>query len=108
MNSYLLLLGAITLDVVGTLLLPAAQGFNKLVPSILVVGSYEASFYLLSIVVENLPFAIVCASWAGLGVFSVALLSAIFYQQTLNWPTVLGLFPIVIGMTLVNIFKVTS
>ena len=44
MNSYLLLLGAIAFEVVGTLLLPASQGFNKLVPSVLVVCSYGASF----------------------------------------------------------------
>jgi small multidrug resistance pump len=108
LNSYLLLLGAITFEVIGTLLLPASQGFNKLVPSVLVVGSYGASFYFLSIVVQKLPLAIVYASWAGLGVFSIALLSAIFYQQTLNWQTVLGLFLIVIGVTLVNVFKATS
>lgn len=64
MNSYLLLLGAITLDVVGTLLLPAAQGFNKLVPSILVVGSYEASSHLLSIVSLSLSSAHHGLAWA--------------------------------------------
>ena len=108
MNNYLLLLGAIAFEVVGTLLLPASQGFNKLVPSVLVVCSYGASFYFLSIVVQKLPLAIVYASWAGLGVFSIALLSAIFCQQTLNWQTVLGFFLIVIGVTVLNIFKVSS
>ena len=108
MNSYLLLLGAITFEVIGTFLLPASQAFDKLVPSVLVVGSYGASFYFLSIVVQKLLLAIVYASWGGLGVFSIALLSVIFYQQTLNWQTVLGLVLIVIGVTLVNVFKVTS
>ena len=81
MNSYLLLLGAIAFEVVGTLLLPASQGFNKLAPSVLVVCFYGASFYFLSIVVQKLPLAIVYASWAGLGVFSIALLSAIFVSR---------------------------
>jgi small multidrug resistance pump len=107
LNSYLLLLAAITLEVVGTLLLPASQGFSKLFPSVLVIGSYAASFYLLAIVVQKLPLAVVYASWAGLGVFSVALCSAVFYQQALNPPTVLGLFLIVIGVTLVNTFKIS-
>ena len=66
LNSYLLLLGAITFVVIGTLLLSASQGSNKLVPSVLVVGSYGASFYVLSLVVQKFPFAIVCASWAAL------------------------------------------
>ena len=32
-------------------------------------------------------------------------LSYIFYKQTLNWQTICGLFLIVIGVTIVNIYK---
>ena len=66
---------------------------------------YSLSFYLLSIAVVKLPLSIVYASWAGLGVFSVAILSYLFYKQPLNTPTVIGLFMIVIGVVLVNVFK---
>ena len=104
MSVYWLLFAAIGLEVIGTLLLPAADGFSKLIPSAVVTSSYIGSFYLLSLVVQKLPLAVVYASWAGLGVFSVALLSAIFYQQTLNTPTVAGLLLIVAGVTLVHTF----
>lgn len=104
LSAYWLLFAAIGLEVIGTLLLPAADGFSKLIPSAVVTSSYIGSFYLLSLVVQKLPLAVVYASWAGLGVFSVALLSAIFYQQTLNAPTVAGLFLIVAGVTLVHTF----
>jgi len=43
--------------------------------------------------------------WAGLGVFSVAILSYLFFKQPLNTPTIIGLFMIVIGVVLVNVFK---
>jgi len=91
--------------VAGTMLLPTTKEFSKLVPSSLVSIFYFFSFYFLSISVTSLPLSIVYASWAGLGVFSVAILSYVFYKQTLNIPTIIGLFLIVIGVILVNMFK---
>ncbi len=105
MNAYLILFFAIAFEVIGTMMLPVTNSFSKIVPSTLVILFYTISFYFLSITVEKLPLAIVYASWAGLGVFTVSLLSYIFYKQTLNWQTVLGLFFIVIGVVLVNIYK---
>ncbi|MBE55518.1 MAG: QacE family quaternary ammonium compound efflux SMR transporter [Acidobacteria bacterium] len=67
--------------------------------------SYGLSFYLLALLSQKLPLAIIYASWAGLGVFSVALLSYVFYKQTLNWQTIIGLFLIVIGVTVVNLYR---
>ena len=89
----------------GTMLLPVSQNFTKVLPTSVLLISYFASFYLLSIVSQKLPLSIIYASWAGLGVFSVTILSYFFYKQILNWQTIFGLFLIVIGVTIVNIFK---
>ena len=97
MNIYIMLFAAIACEVLGTMLLPASQNFSKLLPTTILLISYGSSFYLLALLSQKLPLAIIYASWAGLGVFSVALLSAIFYKQTLNWQTISGLFLIVIG-----------
>ena len=105
MNVYIILFFAIALEVLGTMLLPASQNFSKLFPSATLLISYGASFYLLALLSQKLPLAIIYASWAGLGVFSVALLSYVFYKQNLSWQAVVGLFLIVIGVTIVNIFK---
>ena len=105
MNIYLVLFLAIAFEVAGTMLLPTTKEFSKLVPSSLVSIFYFLSFYFLSISVTQLPLSTVYASWAGLGVFSVAILSYVFYKQTLNIPTIIGLFLIVIGVILVNMFK---
>ena len=74
-------------------------------PSIVLLISYGVSFYLLSILSQKLSLAIIYASWAGMGVFSIAILSYIFYNQTLNWQSIIGLFLIVIGVTIVNMYK---
>ena len=100
-----MLFAAIAFEVLGTMLLPASQNFSKLLPTTILLISYGSSFYLLALLSQKLPLAIIYASWAGLGVFSVALLSAIIYKQTLNWQTISGLFLIVIGVTIVNIYR---
>jgi small multidrug resistance pump len=105
MNVYLVLFGAIAFEVLGTMLLPASQNFSKALPTTVLVASYGVSFYFLALVSQKLPLPIVYASWAGIGVFSVAILSYFFYKQALNWQTVVGLFLIVIGVTVVNLYK---
>ena len=104
-SSYLILFGAIAFEVLGTMLLPASNNFTKPVPTLILLVAYGFSFYSLALVSQKLPLSVVYASWAGLGVFSVALLSYFFYKQTLNWQMILGLFLIVLGVTIVNIYK---
>ena len=103
-KTYLFLIGAIFFEVAGTMLLPITQNFTKLIPTTALSIFYLSAFYLLTFVVNKLPISIVYATWSGLGVFTVAILGYIFYKQTLSWQAILGLFLIVIGVALVNIF----
>ena len=105
MNPYIILFSAITCEVIGTMLLPASQSFTKAIPTILLTLSYILSFYLLALIAEKIPLPILYASWAGLGVCLVAVLNYLFYNQTLSWQAVVGLFLIIAGVSLVNIFK---
>jgi small multidrug resistance pump len=90
------------------MLLPASYNFTKPLPSLILLVSYAVSFYLLAVLSQRLPLAVIYASWSGLGVLSVALFSVIFYKQILNWQMTLGIFFIIVGVTLVNIYKVES
>jgi len=104
-KTYLFLFGAVICEVAGTMLLPVTQNFSKLLPSSILAICYMSAFYLLTFVVNKIPIAIVYATWSGLGIFSIAILGYIFYKQTLNWQTLLGLFIIIIGIILVNTYS---
>ncbi len=104
-KTYLFLIGAIFCEVAGTMLLPVSQNFTKFVPTFSLTVFYLTAFYLLTFVVNKLPIAIVYATWSGLGIFTIAILGYIFFKQTLSWQAVLGLFLIVIGVVLVNVFS---
>ena len=100
-----MLFAAIAFEVTGTMLLPVSQNFTKAIPTSILLMSYGISFYFLAVVSQKLPLSVVYASWSGIGIFSIAILSYIFYKQSLNWQTLSGLFLIVIGVTLVNLYK---
>ena len=78
---------------------------NSNVPSSILAICYLSAFYLLTFVVDKIPIAIVYATWSGLGIFSIAILGYIFFKQTLNWQTILGLFIIIIGIVIVNTYS---
>ena len=103
-KTYLVLVIAIFCEVAGTILLPVSQNFTKIIPTIFLTIFYICALYLLTYVVDKLPIAIVYATWSGLGIFTIAILGYIFFNQTLSWQSVIGLFLIVIGVILVNSF----
>ena len=104
LKTYLFLTVAVFCEVAGTMLLPVSQNFTKIVPTIFLAIFYLSAFYLLTFVVDKLPIAIVYATWSGLGIFSIAILGYIFFNQTLTWQSISGLFLIVLGVILVNVF----
>ena len=101
----MILFTAIAFEVLGTMLLPMSQNFTKTLPTTLLLASYGVSFYLLAFLSQKLPLAIIYSSWAGMGILFITLLSYFFYKQVLNWQVILGLFLIVSGVVLVNIYK---
>ena len=103
-KTYLFLAGAVFFEVAGTMLLPVSQNFTKLVPTVALSIFYLCAFYLLTFVANKIPIAIMYASWSGLGIFSIAILGYIFFNQTLTWQSISGLFLIVLGVILVNVF----
>ena len=105
MLIYFLLVVAILLEVAGTLLLPATQTFSRIIPTVIMGVCYLGSFFLLTFVIKVLPISIVYATWSGLGVFTVAILGYFLFGQSLSWQAICGLFLIVIGVAIVNVFN---
>tara|TARA_Y100000996_G_scaffold361488_1_gene304400 strand:- start:110 stop:427 length:318 start_codon:yes stop_codon:yes gene_type:complete len=103
-KTYITLIIAIFFEVAGTMLIPVTQNFTKLLPTVALSGFYLCAIYLLTYVVEKLPIAIVYASWSGLGIFTIAILGYIIFNQSLSWQAISGLFLIVVGVVLVNVF----
>ena len=107
-KTYAILILATLFEVAGTMLLPVTKEFSKPIPTVALAIFYICAFFCLSIVVTKLPLAVVYATWCGLGIFTIAILGYIFYKQSLSWQVILGMFLIIIGLTLVNIYSSKS
>ena len=100
---WVLLGAAIATEVAGTLALRASDGLTKLVPSIIVVAGYLASFGLLALVLKTLPVGIVYAIWAAVGVALVAVLGKLMFNDPVPPIAMIGMVLIVAGVVLVSL-----
>ena len=102
---YIYLLMAIFCEVLGTMLLPASKNFTKLLPTFILIISYCLAFYFLSHATKKIPLGIVYASWSGIGIFLITILSYFIYKQSLEWQSLVGLILVIAGVIIVNIYK---
>ena len=78
---WVLLGAAITTEVASTLALRGSEGFSRLVPSIITIVGYVASFVLLAIVLKSLPVGIVYAIWSAVGIALVAVFGKLIFDD---------------------------
>lgn len=101
---YAYLIGAIVLEVCGTLMLPFTEQFTKPLPSIALAVFYALSFYLMTFTLGKLPLAVVYATWSGMGIFAISVASYYLLNQSLSWQVAVGMVLIVVGVVLVNVY----
>ncbi|MGM0520535.1 MAG: DMT family transporter [Pseudomonadota bacterium] len=106
--TFVYLVLAIVAEVVATSALKASMGFTRPLPSIVVVVGYGVAFYLLSLVLRTLPVGLTYAIWAGLGIVLVTLVGIVAFGERPDWPGVLGIGFIVIGVILLQVFSKMS
>ncbi|HWU63341.1 MAG TPA: SMR family transporter [Ensifer sp.] len=103
--TYAILVAAIFFEVIGTTLLKQAAGFTKMWPTVFSLASYGVAFYLLSIILKTMPVGIAYAIWSGLGIVFVSVIGVVIFRQSLDWPAIAGLFLIIAGILIINLFS---
>ena len=98
---------AIVAEVVATTALKPSEEFTKLIPSVVVVVGYGATFYFLSLVLKTIPVGIAYAIWAGMGIVLVAVLAAALFKQVPDLPAIVGMVLIVSGVVVISVFSKT-
>lgn len=107
MQHWILLSIAIVSEVIATSCLKATEGFTRLWPSLVVIVGYLLAFYFLSLTLKTIPVGVAYAIWSGVGVVLIALSGWLFLGQSLDMPAVIGLFLIVAGVFVINVFSRT-
>ena len=57
------------------------EGFTRLVPSVLTLGSMVASMALLGLALKSLPVGTAYAVWTGIGTVGTALLGIVLFNE---------------------------
>ena len=108
MNNIIYLLHAILFETSATTLLKISEGFTKLLPTVASIILYIFSFYCLSICLKDIPIGIAYAIWSALGIVLLTLIGIFAFKQTPDWPAIIGLLLIIIGVGILNIFSKMS
>ncbi|SFC37300.1 DMT family transporter [Tropicimonas isoalkanivorans] len=102
------LIGAIVTEVIGTAALQASQQLSRLLPTLVMIGAYSISVYLLSTAMKIIPVGVAYAIWSGLGMVLITVVGFVAFKQRLDAPAVLGLALIVTGVAVIQLFSQTT
>ncbi len=107
MKTILIFFFAVLSEVTATTALKFSEGFTKLVPSVVVVVGYGLSFYLLSLSLKVIPLGTAYAMWSGIGIVLTVIAGLILWREPLDWARGVGIFLIMLGIVIINLFSRT-
>ena len=99
----ILLTIAILAEVAGTVALKYTNGFTNLGPSALVVAGYGLSFWMLALVLRDLPIGLTYAVWAAVGTALIAAIGIFAFGEPATTMKLLSLALIIAGTIGLNV-----
>jgi small multidrug resistance pump len=99
---------AILAEVIATSSLKAAEGFTRLIPSLIVVFGYGTAFYFLSLTLRTMQVGTAYAIWSGVGTVIISIVAWLFYNQKLDAPSILGMSLIISGVVIIKFLSPQS
>ena len=81
MHHWLILIGAILLEVAGTVSMKLSEGFTTPVPSILLFLFYIASFIGLTFALKKIVVCVAYTIWAGVGTALIASVGIVYLRK---------------------------
>ncbi len=103
LGAWALLLSAITVEVGATAVLPRTHGFRDPWWTVLVLGGYALSIWLLTLVIRHIPVSVTYAAWAGLGTAGIAVVGVLLLDESIDLLKVTALLMIVGGVVILNL-----
>lgn len=96
-NAWVLLLGAIALEVISTSLLNASQGMTRWGYGVAAMAGYGVCFWLLAFAMTRIPIGVAYAVWSGVGIVAIAAIGWIVFRQNLSWAQMAFMGLILVG-----------
>ncbi len=103
MHYWLLLTGAIVLEVAGTTSMKLSEGFSRLVPSVLIFVFYGLSFVALTLALRRFDVSVAYAVWSGVGTALVAVIGVMYFREPLTALKLVSIALIIAGVVGLNL-----
>jgi small multidrug resistance pump len=89
---------AVLLEVAGTTSMKLSDGFNNILPSVLIFVFYTLSFVFLTLTLKRMEVSVVYAIWSGLGTLAIATIGMVFFHEPVTIIKILSLLLIIAGV----------
>ncbi|WP_413294085.1 DMT family transporter [Bdellovibrio sp. HCB185ZH] len=99
---YAYLAAAIVFEILGTIGMKYADGFTRLIPSVLMVLCFAISFFCITFALKTLPVSLVYAIWAGVGTAIMAVVGLVIFNEPLPIQKVVATSLIILGVVMLN------
>jgi small multidrug resistance pump len=100
--SWLFLSIAIVFEVTGTSLLKHSEGMSKLLPTVLSLGSYGVSLFMLSYAIKQISVSTAYAIWSAVGLFMIALIDYGLFHSPMPTPKIICL--VILAMSVAGLY----
>ena len=101
--TYTFLIAAVASGTASNILAKEAEGFSKIVPSLMSALTIVLCMYCLSQVMKTISAGYTYATFAGLCIIATTVLGILRFNQWPNFYAFIGLILIIIGVILVNL-----
>ncbi len=98
MQSWLILITAIVLEVAGTTAMKLSDGFTRPLPSVLLVVFYLCSLAALTLALKRIDVSLAYAIWAGVGTVLVAVVGILWFKEPISLAKAFSILLIAAGV----------
>jgi len=101
--SWILLVGAICMEVCGTTCMKLSEGFTRWVPSVLIFVFYALAFILMTFAIKKLDLSLTYAIWSGVGTFLIALIGLFWFKEPFTVLKAVSMSLVIAGVVGLNL-----
>lgn len=96
--SWVYLMLAIIMEVIGTVCLKLSEGFTRIIPSLLIFICYVLSIILLTLALKKIEIGMSYAIWSGVGTALIAIIGFIWFKEPATAMKIFSIILIIIGV----------
>jgi len=96
--AWIYLILAILFEVTGTTSMKFADGFQNLVPSVVIFVCYGISIALLTLAVRTIDISVAYALWAAIGIVIISSIGIFWFNEPVTAWKIVSIATIIIGV----------